>query len=249
MLIFHKVLPVFFLPLGFGLLVIVAGALFKRWFAVWVGVTLLYLLAMPISGDALMRIVEDGNQVVPIRQVEKADAVVVLGGMVRYVPGAAMGEWGEAADRFFAGVSLYQAGKAPVLVFPAGRMPWMPHVRPEGDLLRERALLEGVPADAMFITPEVQNTADEAREVRTLLQYTASPRVILVTSAFHMPRAAMMFRFAGMEVEPYPVDFRTDYYKEWTPYDVLPSVRGLENSELALRELIGLAYYRLAHML
>jgi len=249
MLIFHKVLPLFLLPLGFGLLVIFAGALFRRWWAVWLGCTMLYLLAMPLTGDALMRFVEDGNQVVPIRQVEKADAVVVLGGMVRYVPGASMGEWGEAADRFFAGVSLYHAGKAPLLVFPAGRMPWMPHVPPEGQLLREWALLQGVPAQDILITREVQNTADEAREVRALLKNSALPRVILVTSAFHMPRAAMMFRFAGIDVESYPVDFRTDYYRELTPYDVLPSVRGLENSELALRELIGLAYYRLALIL
>jgi len=127
-------------------------------------------------------------------------------------------------------------------MFTGAKMPWTPAVRAEGEVLRERALRLGVADDAVRVTERVGNTADEAREIRQMLGGERS-RVILVTSAFHMRRAAMLFRRAGLEVVEFPVDFRTDVYSEWTLKDVLPQVAGLEDSEQALRELMGLGFY------
>lgn len=243
MLLFHKILPVFLLPLGLGLVILFFGVLLRRWLLVWLGIAFLWVMGMPVTGDYLVRQVESNDRRVSVDSLQQADAVVVLGGMVEQVPGVRYGEWGEAADRFEGGVEIYKAGKAPLLLFMGAKMPWAPDARPEGEILSERAVLLGVDEHAIRVTGTVGNTDDEARETGKLLSGILRPRVILVTSAFHMPRASMLFRKAGMRVQEYPVDFRTDYYDELTLVDFFPNTSGLGNSELAIRELIGRAYY------
>ena len=70
----------------------------------------------------------------------------------------------------------------------------------------------------------------------------AGIRVLLVTSAFHMPRAQAQFARAGFEVMPYPVDFRTEAGRRPSLLDWLPQASALEDSSLALREWIGRAW-------
>lgn len=66
-------------------------------------------------------------------------------------------------------------------------------------------------------------------------------RWLLVTSAWHMPRAMATFAQAGWNVTPYPVDFRTGSATPWTAYS-LPD--GVRRWQLALHELLGIAAYR-----
>jgi uncharacterized SAM-binding protein YcdF (DUF218 family) len=96
------------------------------------------------------------------------------------------------------------------------------------------------------------NTADEAVGVRQLLGGTASgttsgptPRVLLVTSAFHMPRSKALFERQGFTVMEYPVDFRVDELEVSRLMKVLPDARALRRSDLAIRELLGRLYYAL----
>ncbi len=243
MLILHKILPAFFLPIGLGIVVLLIGALFRKWIMVWFGVLLLWVLSMPVTGDWLMRQIEGVETRVALESLEQADAVVVLGGVLWQVPGVRYGEWGEAADRFEAGVEVFQAAKAPLLIFMGAKQPWKPEERPEGEILAERAIRLGIPEEIVQVSGRVGNTADEAMAVKELLAGIERPKVVLVTSAFHMNRAAMLFRNAGMEVQPFPVDFRTYYYNELTLIDFLPSAYGVENSEIAIREMLGLGYY------
>ena len=245
----HKILSVFFLPLGLGIVVVIAGAMLRKWIVVWAGVVLLWVLSMQVTGDWLIRQVEGIDKRVVIESLEQADAVVVLGGMVEQVPGVRYGEWGEAVDRFEGGVEVFRAGKAPLLIFMGAKMPWTPDTRPEGDILAERAGLLGVSGEAIRVTGKVRNTAEEAIAVKELLAELERSNVILVTSAFHMNRAAMLFRSVGIKVQPFPVDFRATYYRELTLIDFLPSAKGLENSELAIREILGWGYYWLLHSL
>src|SRR5690606_1496605 len=99
--------------------------------------------------------------------------------------------------------------------------------------------------DRILVTDVVANTADEAREVLRVLapRLTQPPRVLLVTSAFHMPRAAAQFRAAGITVDPFPVDFRFSSGSRTTALDFFPSVEALRQTHTALRELYGRAYY------
>ena len=74
-------------------------------------------------------------------------------------------EWGDS-DRFFGGIALYKAGKAQKLVFTGGIMPWDKAKKTEGEVLKEYAISIGIPNEKIFVSKDVENTADEAVAVR-----------------------------------------------------------------------------------
>ncbi len=238
---FHKLLPILVLPLGITLIALLAGLAFHKKILLWYAAVVLWAFSMPVVGDGLMRFVEGGMSRPSVSSLEKADALVVLSGMIRQVEGAPLGEWGDAADRFEGGIELFKAGKAPLLLFTRGHLPWKPYDVPEGELLAKRAILLGVPQSAIRLTPNVGNTADEAAAIRTLLG--SQKRIILVTSAFHMRRSILLFKKAGFEVISFPVDYRVNNSYDSTILRFLPSAEALEQSERALRELMGWFYY------
>ena len=65
-------------------------------------------------------------------------------------------------------------------------MPWDNANKTEGEVLKEYAISNDIPAEKIFVTKDVENTADEAVAVKELI--SPSKRIILVTSAFHMYR-------------------------------------------------------------
>jgi len=243
MLLVNKILPILVLPLGFTLLCMLAGLTFRKRVLLWYAALLLWAFSMPLVADGLMRFVEGGTNRLPVSSVRKADAIVVLSGMIRQVEGAPLGEWGDGVDRFEGGIELFKAGKAPVIIFTRGQMPWQPDAVPEGELLARRALLLGVPKTAIRLTAKVGNTADEAVVAAALLG--EKKNIILVTSAFHTRRALLLFEHAGFVVEPFRVDYRVDDTAELTVLRFLPGAEALARSEQALRELLGWIYYSL----
>ena len=253
-LLANKILPLLVMPLGLGLLFLLAGMALRRRFLLGIGVLVLWVFSMPVVGEALIRAVEGRSGRVPVSSVPAADALVVLSGMVVQVDGAPLGEWGDASDRFEGAIELFKAGKAPLLVFTAGQLPWQPDAIPEGELLARRALLLGVPKTAILLTAKAGNTAEEAAAARKLLGVDKSvdrtvetgqrKKIILVTSAYHMRRAVLLFEKAGFWVEPFPVDFQVSNVNRFTVLDCLPDAWALGQSSKALREVIGWAFYR-----
>ena len=71
-------------------------------------------------------------------------------------------------------------------------------------------------------------------------------RVVLVTQAFHMPRARQLFEAAGLEVIPAPTDFKGPGDGPLAFYDFLPQARAMQTSYYALHEWLGLAWMALA---
>ena len=245
MLLLNKILPLLVLPLGAGILCMLAGLLLRKRLLLWSGVIILYIFSMPVVSNALMGLVEGPTRKASVSLVAKADAIVVLSGMIHQVDGAPLGEWGDAVDRFEGGIDLFKAGKAPVIMFTRGQLPWLPNAIPEGDLLSRRAILLGVPHSAIRLTSKVGNTADEALAAHKLLgvEKRAKKRIILVTSAFHMRRAQLLFEQAGFEVIPYKVDYQVDPASELTVLGFFPNGESIEKSERALREVIGWIFY------
>jgi uncharacterized SAM-binding protein YcdF (DUF218 family) len=149
-------------------------------------------------------------------------------------------EWGDP-DRFFGGIALFKAGKAQKLIFTGGKMPWDKAKKTEGAVLKEYAISNGIPSEKIFVTKDVENTAEEAQVVKELI--SPSKRIILVTSAFHMNRAQRLFEKQGFIVMPYKVDYMTAGENEMTIKDFLPSAGNLELTERGVREILGRLYY------
>ena len=107
----------------------------------------------------------------------------------------------------------------------------------------------GIPKKDLLTTYPVFNTLGEAKAIKNLLGRKTSnkQKIILVTSAFHMKRAMKVFEREGINVLPYPVDFRTSknlISKLRNPLVWIPSSYYFNRSSEAIRELIGRIVYR-----
>lgn len=101
----------------------------------------------------------------------------------------------------------------------------------------------GIPKSRLTLERNSRNTYENAVLTRKLLGDKATGRWILVTSAWHMPRAMGTFRKAGWDVVAYPVDYQTRRAHRWV---VLQGPqRALGTLGKALREWAGLAWYYL----
>lgn len=176
-------------------------------------------------------------------EVENAKAIVVLSGMLTSAPTkeGSTPEWFDP-DRFFSGIELLKAGKAPELIFTRGSAPWLGDQQLEGEYPKQLAVSLGIPESSIRLTQKAFNTQEEAEALTKLLLAKGS-RIILVTSAFHMNRAEQIFERAGFEVETYPVDFKVDKNKNLGLMAFLPDSQSLDNSSIAIREIIGRTYY------
>ncbi len=223
------------------------GLFKKRFVYIAVAAVLLYVGSMPIVSNVLFRQIESNEVKLTPQEAPQADAIVVLGGMLSWVPSkqGLVTEWGDP-DRFFAGVDLMAAGRAPMLIFTGSKFPWDLGLEAEGHVLKRYAQRMNIPADKIWVTADVQNTEQEAREVGKMLNALNGERkkIILVTSAFHMKRAEILFTKAGVEIFAYPVDFKSSQ-TALTPMSFLPNVSALATTDAAIRESLGIGFYKL----
>lgn len=138
-------------------------------------------------------------------------------------------------DRAFA---WWRERKGRVLVLEGGA--------PYGDiavaeLMAAYAEVLGVPATAMRVENQSDDTWNNARHAARLSP-SLPRRIVLVTSLIHMPRASGAFASAGFEVCPLGADARR--LPSRLPWALIPRTSALANTEMALHEWVGLAYYR-----
>ena len=173
--------------------------------------------------------------------IETADTVVVLSGMVRPIKtnNDIYYEFTEAVDRVFAGINAIKSKKAQKIIFTRGKLPWSEGV-PEGEFLAEFVKTQGLNQKQIILTEKVENTHDEAKAVSKLLP--KNTRIILVTTAIHMPRAITVFQNQNLNVVPYAVDFRSSA-KKLNLLSFLPQADAFKDTNMFFREIIGRAYY------
>jgi uncharacterized SAM-binding protein YcdF (DUF218 family) len=104
------------------------------------------------------------------------------------------------------------------------------------DVLTAAAISMGVPAGQIIRIDTARDTEDEAGAVRKLI---ANAPAAVVTSAWHLPRAAALFRQAGVDTLPCPADYLALVDPRFRWSDLTFDVDGLERSSLAVRERIG----------
>ena len=245
MIYLHKILPLIFSPLMLVIGLIVLGIIFNlRKFSL-VGIIVLILSSLPIISNKFIAYLEKDYQPLEIADVENVDAIVVLSGMIRVIGDEEnlKYEFTDSVDRFFAGLDLFNNNKSPILILTRGKMPWSLGIA-EGEYLKELAIKYGVSEENIILTDEVQNTDQEAKAIKKIL--TEDAKIILVTSAFHMPRAEKVFKAANINVIPFPVDFQSSKLKT-TIMDFIPSAVSLFDTSHFVREMIGRLYYNLKY--
>jgi uncharacterized SAM-binding protein YcdF (DUF218 family) len=180
-------------------------------------------------------------------QAPQADAIVLLGGALYLpLPPLVDAELSDAVDRVLAAARLYRAGKAPLVVVTGGNVFYQGEgVHGESWYLARLLGEWGVPRAAVVIEESSRNTRENAVETKKILDRGNLRTILLVTSAFHMPRALATFRRVGIDAVPFPVDFAVSDYARPVLLDLLPSAGALALSTHTLREYLGILVYGL----
>ena len=243
MIYLHKILPFFLSPLGFIILFLIVSFFFRQRLMVLISLLILLISSNAYVGNYLFSTLEDPYKPLSMNSINESDAVVVLSGMINQVGKKEnmKYEWSDP-DRFFAGVKLIKNNKSKLLIFTAGQLPWTKNWRPEGDILKDKAIEFGIDKNKILVSAKVKNTYEESLKTLQLIPRDSS--IILVTSAFHMKRSKFLFEKQGFRVNPFPVDFKVSN-NNLTILDMIPSLDAITKTSIFIRENIGRLYYKI----
>ena len=233
------------------------GGLTVAWLWLWMTPIMTWVVGVPLEREFLV----DGK--VPlVESFPEADAIVLLGGSMGIETNmSSYAEMATSADRIWQAARLYRAGKANKIIATGNGA-----VDTTLPLLLDFGVAK---ADVSFM--DAVNTEEEARSIGKMLvksvgveelgaeefdspthpikhSSTARPKVLLVTSAWHMKRARLMFEKYALEIEVVcaPAHFENTVMAEKTPLFkmLLPDPNVFMLNSVAFHEWVGIVGYR-----
>lgn len=218
--------------------------------ALWItGVTLLSVVVLsvfPLADPLLAKI----EQTYPANSApERVDGIIVLGGSGDLNVSRRWGrpELGEGGDRYVAALALALKYPEALIVFTggSGALRDAPSTaKSESDLAWEFFAAHGILEPRLLIEGQSRNKAENAQLSYDILQPEIDTHWVLITSAFHMPRAMRSFETVGWSnLTAYPVDYRTAAFADHIGWNF---GRNLRNLNIVIRELVGQLAYRIA---
>lgn len=214
----------------------------------------LWLASLGIGGTLIAGIFPIANIV--IRPLEErfpkyqedgslVDGIIVLSGAVNATKSLDRDEFSlnDAAERFVVFVEMARRHSQARLVYTGG---WSADPsRSEAQLAAEQMKRLGLPTERLLIETASRTTWENARNTKALLGDRARGRWVLITSAWHMPRAMGSFQKVGLTVIPYPVDYQTrGAIDSLRPFTIVG--HGLQRLDIAAKEWLGLLGYRIS---
>jgi len=251
-LLISKVAAQLLLPPGGLILLAVVGLVFwrKGWGRGLVGLAmaLFWLLSTEPVRDALTRPLEFQYPALTVADLPAGPMAIVLlgGGIYEMAP-----EYGghDELGRYAMMRTLYAAKieRATGLpVYTTGGKALTHETEAEGAIMRRWLIYFGVPESKAHAEVAASNTWQNAVYIKKILARQGIHRIVLITSAWHMPRSVWCFRQQGLDVIAAP----TDYLTQRSAYDVrayFPHWNVLAESCAALHEYLGLLWYRLRY--
>ncbi|MFO1123916.1 MAG: YdcF family protein [Methylocystis sp.] len=247
-----KILELFFAPVHLFIFIAVIGAIllftpWKTWGRALSSVSALALLMMafgPLGG--LLAGPLEARFSPPPDDMPASDGIIVLGGTIDERLSADRGRPSlvDAAERLTAPIALKLKYPNARLVFSGGSATLRGSSFTEADAVQRFWREIGLDQNDVLYERRSRNTYENAVFTRELIQPKTGERWLLVTSALHMPRAVGVFRKAGFDVIPYPVDYRTSG-KAGLEFPRFPT-KALGLVDFAAHEWAGLLAYRLA---
>ena len=253
MFIASKLLAFLTQPLAWVALLMLAALVCIRTRPTWgvrfggAALALLLLLGWEPLPDALLRHLEAQHPVLPVAAPLTAYAgVVVLGGALE--PGYVwttpdQSALNDAAERMTEVLPLLRRQPSLRVIFTGGEGELFSQGLSEAERAKRFFTSQGVAPDQFFYESASHTTYENALLSKALPGINPTKPWLLLTSAWHMPRAMAAFRKAGWNVTAYPVDFRTGTQTPWTQYNM---DLGDKKWKTALHEIVGLWAYRLA---
>jgi uncharacterized SAM-binding protein YcdF (DUF218 family) len=218
-----------------------------RWL-LWFAVAALMIGGLSPLGDVLIRPLESRFERVDLGGGgDVFTGIIVLGGSEdnRAIGAPELAALNEAAERYTEAVALARRLPQARVIFTGGSGTLMRAERPEADVAAQLFEGLGVARDRITLESQSRDTHENALLTARIVKPGPRDRWLLVTSAWHMPRAMGCFRQAGFVVEPWPVDYRTPRRLQSTRlHTSIPE--GLRRIDLVTREYVGLVMYYLA---
>jgi uncharacterized SAM-binding protein YcdF (DUF218 family) len=221
---------------------------FTRWkwltrIAIGLSALVLLLSAFTTLGYVLLRPLEAAFVPPPDPPANVTGIIVLGGGMDSEINDVRGGyELNRAGDRFLEGLRLATVYPAAKIVITGGLGDLDQEGEPEAVAGARFFTAMGVAPERIVMESRSRNTAENAENTKALIEPGPNEIWLLVTSAFHMPRSAGLFRKAGFPVIPWPVDYRGTGAEGFA----LTAHQPAENvtvTTLAIREWIGLVAY------
>ena len=175
------------------------------------------------------------------------DGIIVLGGPIDADLSVAHGVpvITAAADRIIGGATLAHRYPNARLVYTGGSSNLISNDAKEADYATALFQGLGIPKSRLIMERQSRNTKENAEFSKQIVKPKPGERWVLVTSAYHMPRAIGLFRKAGFAVEAYPVDWKTGTKEDLFKYYVIAD-DGLQLVDTGVREWLGLIAYRVS---
>jgi uncharacterized SAM-binding protein YcdF (DUF218 family) len=254
-----KFLPPFVYPFGFAIILLVLALVLHHYRRLQRAGIIAAVLILLIGSNrwvafSLSRSLE--WQYLPAGEIPNADAIVLLGGGTDSAePPRPLVQVNGAGERVIYAAYLFKQGKAPTILASGGNLEFVGS-KPSTPASDMEVLLTfmGVPEQAIWLEDKSQNTYENALYCAQILREKNIDRVILVTSAIHMPRSVALFQKQGIQVIPAPADFNVTQ-AGWDDLthatlasqiiNLLPSTGNLSLTTDALKEYLGILVYRL----
>lgn len=262
-LFLSKFLPLFLYPAGMiTLLLVLTLLLWKK-----------RRLAKTLLALALIVLLVGGNKYVaqsmaysiesmypPLPAGATADVIVLLGGGTEpNSPPRSTVELNSAGDRVTYTYKLYRDDAAPLLLLSGGSIDFLSDssATPAENMAGLLTML-GVPESALILQNQSENTEQDALFSCRIIKERGFEEVILVTSAWHMPRSVALFEAQGCRVIPAPADYsitESSWQSLLNPspeeflINLVPQHSNLSTVSKVMKELIGMAYYHLSGVL
>lgn len=206
--------------------------------------TAFVIMGYPV-GDLLLHPLET-RFAAPEALPGQIDGIIVLGGaeQLRLSQGWGSAQVGESAERILSAAELARRyPQAPLIYSGGSNLVRMPGLDAEGRVARSLLMQAGIEADRIVTETGSRNTHENFLLMQPLLPVRQG-RYLLVTSAYHMPRAVGIARKQALDVVPYPVDYRSSPAQDrYWDFDLIGHFRVLET---AWNEWLGLAAYHLS---
>lgn len=186
-------------------------------------------------------------EAMPIKDVNNYDVAVILTGVTSYredVPDRI--HTSKGSDRFLHPLQLYRMGKIDKFLITGGSGYVLKKRIPEADQIEKVLLFAGVAEEDIITESNSRNTRENATNTAAFLQKNPDfDKVLLVTSAFHMRRAAACFEKAGVKADSFTADFY-GYERRFTPDEVIiPNAAAFNTWHLLIHEVSGFLIYKL----
>ncbi|MFB9953122.1 YdcF family protein [Rhizobium puerariae] len=253
MFLLSKLFWVFAQPLSAAFLLAAIAALlcFAGWrrscgFAALAAALTLFVTLFTTTGAVALQVLE-ARFPKPAQEPDHLSCMIVLGGALDNEINTARGgfELNQAADRFVEAMRLARNHPEARILISGGDGSISGGYEGEAETSERLFSAFGIPADRLVKENSSRTTYENALNTAELLKSRGLENCLLITSAYHMPRSIGLFRKAGIEVTPWPVDYRTSGIAALSPDFTQPSLNA-QLTTTAAREWMSLTAYYLA---